>query len=54
MHGSRHAGDRIDERRAFVYDLLDELGWEVVAAEAHEVKGPVPLAYSTDRAPATP
>jgi transposase len=33
----------------FVHDALEELGWEVLVADAHRVKGPAPLACKTDR-----
>jgi transposase len=33
----------------FVRDAREELGWEVLVADAHRVKGPAPLACKTDR-----
>jgi transposase len=33
----------------FVHDTLEELGWEVVVADAHNVKGLAPLACKTDK-----
>jgi transposase len=32
-----------------VRDTLEEHGWEVLVADAQEVKGPAPLACNTDR-----
>jgi transposase len=33
----------------FVHDTLEELGWEVLVADAQKVKGLAPLACKTDR-----
>jgi len=33
----------------FVHDSLEELGWEVLVADAHKVKGLAPLACKTDK-----
>jgi transposase len=33
----------------FVHDTLEELGWEVLVADAHKVKGLAPSACKTDR-----
>src|SRR3954468_9732005 len=33
----------------FVHDALEELGWEVLVADAQKVKGLAPLACKTDR-----
>lgn len=33
----------------FVHDTLEELGWDVLIADAHKVKGLAPLACKTDR-----
>jgi transposase len=33
----------------FVHDTLEELGWDVLVADAHKVKGLAPLACKTDR-----
>jgi len=33
----------------FVHDTLEELGWEVLVADAHKVKGLAPLACKTDK-----
>jgi len=33
----------------FVHDLLEQLGWEVLIADAQKVKGLAPLACKTDR-----
>src|SRR4051794_9176783 len=33
----------------FVHDMLEELGWEVLVADAQKVKGLAPLACKTDR-----
>jgi transposase len=33
----------------FVHDTLEELGWEVLVADAKKVKGLAPLACKTDR-----
>jgi hypothetical protein len=33
----------------FVHDTLEELGWEVLVADAQQVKGLAPLACKTDR-----
>jgi transposase len=33
----------------FVHDTLGELGWEVLVADAHRVRGLAPLARKTDR-----
>src|SRR5215211_426259 len=33
----------------FVHDRLEELGWEVLVADAHKVKGLAPLACKTDK-----
>src|SRR5919198_3470280 len=33
----------------FVHDTLEELGWEVLIADAQKVKGLAPLACKTDR-----
>ena len=33
----------------FVHDTLEELGWEVLVADAHRVKGLAPLACKTDK-----
>jgi transposase len=33
----------------FVHDTLEELGWEVLIADAHKVKGLAPLACKTDK-----
>ncbi len=33
----------------FVHDSLEELGWEVLVADAQKVKGLAPLACKTDR-----
>src|SRR4051812_12852711 len=33
----------------YVHDTLDELGWEVLVADAQKVKGLAPLACKTDR-----
>ena len=33
----------------FVHDSLEELGWEVLIADAAKVKGPAPLACKTDK-----
>jgi transposase len=33
----------------FLHDTLEELGWEVLIADAHKVKGLAPLAGETDR-----
>ena len=38
MTGARH-----------IHDTLEELGWEVLVADAHKVKGLAPLACKTDR-----
>src|SRR3954447_10742702 len=36
----------------FVHDTLEELGWEVLVADAHKVKGLAPLACKTDKSDA--
>jgi transposase len=33
----------------FVHDTLEELGWEVLVADAQKVKGLAPLACKTDK-----
>jgi transposase len=33
----------------FVHDTLEQLGWDVLIADAHKVKGLAPLACKTDR-----
>src|SRR6188472_3374225 len=33
----------------FIHDTLEELGWEVLVADAHKVKGLAPLACKTDK-----
>jgi len=33
----------------FVHDALEELGWEVLVADAQKVKGLAPLACKTDK-----
>src|SRR6184192_2589045 len=33
----------------FVHDMLEELGWEVLVADAQKVKGLAPLACKTDK-----
>src|SRR4051794_29729698 len=33
----------------FVHDTLEELGWDVLVADAHKVKGLAPLACKTDK-----
>jgi transposase len=33
----------------FVHDTLEELGWEVLVADAQRVKGLAPLACKTDK-----
>jgi transposase len=33
----------------FVHDMLEELGWDVLVADGHTVKGLAPLACKTDR-----
>src|SRR4051812_42233036 len=58
--GLRHLVDRLGGHRVraviesmtgarFVHDTLEELGWEVLIADAQKVKGLAPLACKTDR-----
>jgi transposase len=58
--GLRHLVDRLRGQRVraviesmtgarFVHDTLEELGWEVLVADAQKVKGLAPLACKTDR-----
>jgi transposase len=58
--GLRHLADRLRGQRVraviesmtgarFVHDTLEELGWEVLVADAQKVKGLAPLACKTDR-----
>src|SRR3954465_11343576 len=58
--GLRHLAERLDGLRVraviesmtgarFVHDTLEEHGWEVLVADAQEVKGLAPLACKTDK-----
>ncbi len=58
--GLRHLADRLRGQRVraviesmtgarFVHDTLEQLGWEVLVADAQKVKGLAPLACKTDR-----
>jgi transposase len=58
--GLRHLAERLRGRRVraviesmngarFVHDTLEELGWEVLVADAQKVKGLAPLACKTDK-----
>jgi transposase len=58
--GLRHLADKLRGQRVraviesmtgarFVHDTLEELGWEVLVADAQKVKGLAPLACKTDR-----
>jgi transposase len=58
--GLRHLADRLRGHRVrgviesmtgarFVHDTLEELGWEVLVADAQRVKGLAPLACKTDK-----
>jgi transposase len=58
--GLRHLAERLRGHRVrgviesmtgarFVHDRLEELGWEVLVADAQKVKGLAPLACKTDR-----
>ena len=42
-------GDRVDDRRRFVHDTLEQEGWAVEIADAQKVKGLAPLACKTDK-----
>jgi transposase len=50
MHAPRVRGviESINGAR-FVHDTLEELGWEVLIADAQKVKGLAPLACKTDK-----
>jgi transposase len=58
--GLRHLAERLRGQRVraviesmtgarFVHDTLEELGWEVLVADAQKVKGLAPLACKTDK-----
>ena len=58
--GLRHLADRWAGQRVgaviesmtgarFIHDALEELGWEVLVADAQKVKGLAPLACKTDK-----
>ena len=51
MSGRRGARGVIESMTGarFVRDTLEELGWEVLVADAQKVKGLAPLACKTDR-----
>jgi transposase len=47
--GGVHAAIESMTGARFVHDRLEELGWEVLIADAQRVKGLAPLACKTDR-----
>jgi transposase len=58
--GLRHLAERLSGERVraviesmtgarFIHDTLEELGWEVLVADAQKVKGLAPLACKTDK-----
>ena len=47
--GAGLRGGRVDDRRRFVHDTLEQEGWDVEIADAQKVKGLAPLACKTDR-----
>src|SRR5215212_7535359 len=58
--GLRHLAERVNGERVraviesmtgarFIHDTLEELGWEVLVADAQKVKGLAPLACKTDK-----
>jgi hypothetical protein len=48
-NGSRASIARAPPAQTAQHDTLEELGWEVLVADAHEVKGLAPLTCKTDR-----
>ena len=40
---------RVDDRARFIHDTLEQLGWDVLIADAQRVKRLAPVACKTDR-----